>query len=53
MQVLIKLAVTAFFVWMFTIAVTSFKPNTNMRALGHLENLSSSYDCDQQGDVTQ
>lgn len=48
MQVLIKLAVTAFFVWLFTIAVTSFKPDANMRASRHLGNLSASYDCDQQ-----
>lgn len=51
MQVLIKLAVTAFFVWLFSVAVTSFKPDANMRASQHLGNLSTSYDCDQQGDA--
>lgn len=51
MQVLIKLAVTAFFVWLFSVAVTSFKPGANMRASLHPENISTSYDCDQLGEA--
>uniref|UniRef100_A0A7M2QMD2 Uncharacterized protein n=1 Tax=feces metagenome TaxID=1861841 RepID=A0A7M2QMD2_9ZZZZ len=53
MQSLSKLAVTAFFVWMSTVVLTSFKPDTNMKASRYLGNLSTSYDCDQQVEDAQ
>lgn len=50
MHLIFKLAITAFYAWMLTVVITSFKPDANMKASRYLENLSASYDCDQQGD---
>jgi hypothetical protein len=50
MNAFLKLAVTAFYIWMFTVAVTSFKPDANMKASRHLGNVSASYLCDLSGD---